>query len=463
MAIDLTKFVKININYNTSTSSSAIRDTAVLFINAGSTKDYGDFTKLSKVLEDFSTDSRFKLGGELYYYVFCFFANGGRKLRIKSIEKTSTVKYVKIIDEAVAFQNTNQFIDTNGTKATPLNSNSGAKLYEYDTETETYVLTEDTEFDTNKTYYKDLEGTVKATPANCELYTTVPNYQPLTSTDLVPAIKELENEYIVITSNASYGEMFATAKLINQGDEFDIYSKMILSCIPEDKVEPSDIQKKNIANRGFALKYGVPGAEMAIAAYLTQINANQYNSVEDYYFTTETVTYKNGTETIGYVCEDNDDAEKLMNLHINFNSDLVNSVKNIGGDTTNEKDLVNEFMLILLHQTLTDRLVQLLGQKIRYNQTGLSLIGATISDELQKYVNNGFLTTDKAWTDPDLVQDGVTIIAKNTALQLGYKYVIMPFSTLTAEDRQEHKLPAIYILIADSYAIRQINITGELF
>lgn len=465
MAIDLKHFVDISMKYRLSTSASADRDTATLIIN-GDTNSNETYSSLSGVLDAFESDNRFKEGGELYYYVYCFFKNGGINLQIIVKATGKTAKYTKVEDETRAFSNNDlySYYMKNNVQdyylAVPTNANKGNALYEATSEEPvTYVPTEDPTFVANKVYYKDSEGTTIATPVNCELYTKSDVLTPLTQEDVEGAITTLDYTKIVIASNASYSIMAKVAGSVNQGDDFDMNSKIILSCIPEG----TDIATVSaIEYRGFVVKYGVCGIEMAVAAYLTQINANAYNSVQDYYFTTENVVYEYNDENIGYVCDDNALATALMEKQINFNSMLVNEVRNIGGNTTKGKNFVNEFMLILLHQTLTNRLVQLLTQKLKYNQTGLSLIGATISDELHRYLNNGYLTTEKSWTDPDLIVDGITVISKNTPLQLGYKYVILPFSTLTAEERREHKLPKIYILIADSYAIRKIEITGEV-
>lgn len=473
MAIKLKRFVDININYNLSTSSNATRDTAVLIVNrlkkdseTGTDVIYS--SEIFSSLKDFAdkTDeyNRFKEGKELYYYGYCFFNNGGKNINLISVAKEATVTYPKVTDDDRIFTNGDLFIDSAGaTSATPQNCNNGSQLYEaVGTAPETYAATEDPQFVQNKTYFMDDQGASVASPKSCELYYENSVLNPLTQKDIETVIDNLSEEMIVITSNAPWNIMKDVCdSLYNEQEGMNIESKLILSCIPNTITTLPEAE--HITSNGFVLKYGTPGVQMAIAAYLTQINANRPNSVQDYYFTTETVQYLNGKEKIGYVCEDDSLAETLLALEINFNSTLVNEVRNLGGNTTKGKDLVNEFMLILVHQTLTERLVQLLTQKIKYNQTGLSLVGATIADELQRYVNNGYLTTDKIWTDPDLIQDGITIINKNTPLQNGYKYVILPFSTLSAEDRQNHKLPSIYILIADSYAIRKIEIDGEVF
>ena len=67
-----------------------------------------------------------------------------------------------------------------------------------------------------------------------------------------------------------------------------------------------------------------------------------------------------------------------------FNIDcyLENAVRNLGGNDMKGYNLINTYTLILLNQTLTERLVGLLVNKIKYNSTGLTMIGTTIAKEL---------------------------------------------------------------------------------
>ena len=78
-----------------------------------------------------------------------------------------------------------------------------------------------------------------------------------------------------------------------------------------------------------------------------------------------------------------------------YDNYLVNYVY-YHGDTISFLDVTNS--LIVLHQTVTDRLLTLLAQKIKGN-AGVSAIYTTIAGELNRYVTNGYLSTDKVWTD----------------------------------------------------------------
>lgn len=490
MAINLSNFVDIKINYHLTTSSVGTRDTAVLIVGTNSTKQIHDVKTLKEFTDlggNYSYTDLDNNPNSLYYYGFCFFSNGGKKLRIIELPYSNSPIWTSA--EEQGYTQPTDFVGHafvlglgSEVSATPQNSNkngNGGVLLVEGSEIGTYVSTTDTEFVDGTTYYYN-GGTeeepeyIPATPANCGLYTKtfVPNTS-LVAQDIVDEATGVGNDYIVITSNATWDVMKNANDIYNK-EEKGISSKMFLSAITpteydDNEKSASDVKKSYISSRdGFSLKYGRKGIEMTIAAYLTQINANRFNSIKDYDFTIETVSYDyivsaEEKRTYTSVYDDNDLVEALMKNNINVVSTLVNATRNLGGNDTLGHDIVNEFMLILLHQTLTDRLVQLLSQKIKYNQTGLSLIGATIASELQRYVDNGYLTTDKVWTDPDLIVEGITIITQNSPLQIGYKYVIFPFSSLTTEERAEHKLPPIYILIADSYSIRKIEINGEVF
>lgn len=218
----------------------------------------------------------------------------------------------------------------------------------------------------------------------------------------------------------------------------------------------------------YVLKYGAMGIGASILAYYTKMNVYNTDSAEDYCYTKEVY---DDEETRGtspntfpaYVFTDNELVKRAMLLDINIDINLSNSVRVIGGNDTAGNPLTNQFMLLVMHQTLTVKLYDVLATKPKYNAQGLSSVLNVITAELNKYVNNGFLSTNKYWTDGDLYHDGYLIIADNTLLNLGYKVVILPYESLTPEDIKAHLLPKIYIICADSYSIRKIVVNGELF
>lgn len=215
----------------------------------------------------------------------------------------------------------------------------------------------------------------------------------------------------------------------------------------------------------FAAKYSnVHGAEMTIAAYLSKINVYGTNTVYDYMFIPEGSPDVDSSFYLGESLTDTAYAT-ILNNNLNVDIYLAGAVRNCGGNLKDGQDLTNKYVLIILHQTLTERLLELLTQRIK-NSVGLSKIYSVMSDELGNYLTNGYLTTDKIWTDEDLIvnynNQTFTIIEKGTALINGYTIKMLPFSSLSSTDKTAHKTPPIYVVIADQYGIRAIQVNGEV-
>lgn len=270
-------------------------------------------------------------------------------------------------------------------------------------------------------------------------------------------ISELDNENIIVgyvSTSENREQVYAALKSIattraNDSSVYGINEKII--------VANTFVTTDSDTVKNFAVKYSdVQGAEMTIAAYLSQIDAHGTDTVYDYAFTQEQITAASITDTV---------FETLMTNNMNVDIYLANSVRNCGGNCKDGSDIVNTFVRIVLHQTLTDRLIELLSQKLKSN-TGISKIYASITEELNRYLSCGYLTTDKIWSDNDLVVSvngqSYTIIEKGTALQNGYVVRVLPFSSLSDEDKAEHKAPNVYVIIADQYGIRKITIQGEI-
>lgn len=124
---------------------------------------------------------------------------------------------------------------------------------------------------------------------------------------------------------------------------------------------------------------------------------------------------------------------------------------------------MNTYVRIVLQQTLSDKLLDVLTRKIKYDNRGITAIKAAIGAEMQKYVTNGYINTDATWTDDDLYIDGNLIIKKGTALTEGYVTAIAPFSSLTAAEKAAHQFPKIYLIYADQFGIRKIVVSGQAF
>lgn len=281
----------------------------------------------------------------------------------------------------------------------------------------------------------------------------------VTATELKTAIVELDNENILIAyidsadtaTTGNYSLMKSLAGLMNADiNIYGINEKIIITRDVGDfdySYEPDKDKVKNLA-----VKYSSHiGGEASIAAYLSQIDVYSIDSVKDYMFTNES----NGMEA-----EDVSDVNynSLITNNYNVDIDLQGNVRVCGGNCKDGDSLSNNFIRIVLHQTLTSRLVSLLATKIS-GSNGVGKIYATLIDELGYYKANGYLSTEKVWTKDDLIVNGVKVIEKGTPLVDGYYIKVFPVTSTVISTKSA---PPIYIIIADQYSIRVINIVGEV-
>lgn len=279
-------------------------------------------------------------------------------------------------------------------------------------------------------------------------------------------IKALPEEIICVACVAQdddiekcYTALKMIATLLNADkDVYGINEKIIVA--RTHKAELNDSNKYVVDTdevKNFAVKYStVPGAEMTMLAYLSQIDVYGADTVQDYAFTEETIAEEDINDNL-YAA--------ITDANMNVDIDLSNAIRNCGGNCKDGFDLVNSYVRIVLHQTLTEQLLDLLTQKIK-STTGVSKLYAVIAQELEKYKTAGYLTTDKLWTDRTLSVTyndmSYVIINKGDALLNGYVIKILPMSSLTDADKKSHSTPPIYVVIADQYGIRKITINGEV-
>ena len=276
-------------------------------------------------------------------------------------------------------------------------------------------------------------------------------------------IADLDDKYILVAAvvpNASVADgysKFKTLAATRAADEkvYGVNEKLLLT--------RSAVYTDEDLTKDLVVKYStVLGAEMSIAAYLTQIDVYKQNTVFDYMFTPEVLsdTTPYGAETLT-----NTEYETIIGRNYNVDIRLAGRTLNSGGNCKNGEDVTNTFVCIVLQQTLTDRLVELLTTKIK-NSSGLSQIYTTISQELEYYRSAGYLTTDKIWTKDDLTitynLQTFNIISKGTALPTGYMIRVLPLTSLSEADKLARKTPPIYVIIADQFGIRKITLNGEV-
>lgn len=279
------------------------------------------------------------------------------------------------------------------------------------------------------------------------------DYESLTA-DMIAG---LANEYILIglcsaaaNAESAYSaiKQIATQRQAN-ADIYGINEKILIArsteMTDEDVVENLVVKYSNVY-----------GAEMTMAAYLSQIDVYGVSTVNDYMYTAEAIDEEVLTD---------EEYEQISLSNMNVDTYLAGGVRNLGGNLKDGADLVNTFVRIILHQTLTERLLQLLTTKLK-NYDGVGKIYSTIVKELENYRGSGYFSTDKTWSDASMkvTVNGTqyTIIEQGTALINGYYVRILPMSALTDADKAQRKAPPVYVIIADQYGIRAITVNGEI-
>lgn len=270
-------------------------------------------------------------------------------------------------------------------------------------------------------------------------------------------LKSLDNKFILIglcSAKTNVELAYDALKKLATARETDkdIYgvNEKIIFARTETATDASTVSN-------FASKYSkVYGAEMTMAAYLSGIDVYGVSTVNDYMYTAESINEEVLTDTL---------YETLTLNNMNVDTFFAGNVRNLGGNLKNGADLTNSYVRIILHQTLTERLLELLVTKIK-NVDGIGKIYATISKELENYRSCGYLSTDKIWTDKTMTVTvngkQYTIIEEGTPLTNGYYVQVLPMSALTEADRAARKAPPIYVIIADQYGIRAITVNGEI-
>lgn len=199
-----------------------------------------------------------------------------------------------------------------------------------------------------------------------------------------------------------------------------------------------------------------------VAAYYTKINLNDERTIRDYAFTAENflIDFELGGTNIVEFTETNNTVAACMAENILVDTYLAGSIRNIGGNDLTGEDITNLVMRIILQQTVTNSLVTLLSSKIKLNMSGITSVKAAISNELLRYVANGYIDTEKVWQEDDLYIDNELVATQNGTLPNGFAIHVSPISS---DDVKNHRIPAIYILYGDSVGVRTIEITGEVF
>lgn len=260
--------------------------------------------------------------------------------------------------------------------------------------------------------------------------------------------KALSTNNVILASEATISNATFTALDSLKG----VYQKIIV-VRTEDPSNDSTPESSFIASK-YSMKVG---SEMAIAGYLSQIKFYQNNSPVDYDFTLETLPTGSEEDLSDKVILDED---SLIKYKYNFNMKIGDNYYNIGGNTTDGNDLVEQFGLIVMEQELTTSIFKTLSTKVS-GQKGLASIRTSVADTLNNFVDSGFLITNQVWTQNDLVLENKVkkgnyevVIAKNTPISNGYYIHIFKIST-------DLRKAYVAIVVATNKGIRYVEVDGK--
>lgn len=278
-------------------------------------------------------------------------------------------------------------------------------------------------------------------------------YKLTLRTDNIPTTKEelekLPTDNVILATEEDNVKLSDLANLLKELK--GVYQKIFVT---RNATSTTDMPKSDFI--AWMLSENT-GAEMMIAGYLSQVKMYQNNSPVDFDFTLLNLP-TNNTEDLYTSLSVEDSA--LIECKYNFPMKIGDNYYNIGGNTTNGKDLVEQFGIIVMEQDLTTEIFKTLSSKIS-GQKGLSAIRTTIAETLTKFVDSGFLITNQIWTDNDLVLDNKVkpgneevVISKNTPISNGY-YIHM--FKISSDLRQVY----CAIVVATNKGIRYIVVDGK--
>lgn len=442
MSLDLRNFVQVNINYQSINVSSVEKGIVTLITK---NLNFSDNQFAGKIFYSLSEYNKFKEDEEIAYndldlWVKAFFANKGKGLQIIGGRNSSPEENIQDFLSRVL-----ESLD-----------------YKY-----VIVVSDADEEDLRKV--AELGGSIPT------------QYNPITKKSSVDLYSGINEKLFISSTTDTSGNLFdkvsvsydtISSKSVPEWEEGIYYSLVngqyvLLTAEPADWPDAEGetyacykVASTSIENYG--IKVGEKGIEMLAAAYLSQAKISDPNTINDYAFTIE-----NLSEFQNSLINNNLVGSNLISKHFNFDTYLVNEVRNYPGDLIKGADLMNYYIRIILTQDLTEGIMDLLASKIRFNQAGLNRLNNTISQIMSRYIDNGYLNTDYIWTKDDLYytfnDTEYLVCARNTPLVKGYKAVILPLTSLTEEQKEAHVLPPVYMLLATSKGIRMVVIKGDLY
>lgn len=418
--IDVQKFVDVNIVHSETIESISTRDTYVICT---------DRVNETTLFTTKPTNAVAIYGEYLGAKINMFFDNAGRKLLLVPFD-------IHVDSEKVSNAST-ETLDLPATETTTISEVSGVSLTKTSENVASLVCV-----NTTKSYVA----------GSTSVSVTTDNYtQTIDCGAIAEFINGLDTKYIVV------GIEFEDEIIV---PEYYFFVSEIVSGILDTNtgihrkivVAQTPTVYTNDGNNSLAVKVStLYGAESTISAYLTKVDVYDSTKIDDYAYTAEIGDFANDKAEI----TDSDVGDNIAPLKFNFDMKIAGSYRNVGGNlSTGEIGIVNEFILDVLQQTLTEKLLAILSTKIK-GQSGVGEIKSAMTEELERYRLSGYLTTDSIWERDDLVINGNVVIKKNTPINLGYYIYVFPFAST-----KNRRNVTTYVILSTEKGIRNIVVNG---
>ena len=196
---------------------------------------------------------------------------------------------------------------------------------------------------------------------------------------------------------------------------------------------------------------------LTIGAYISRIDLNASNSFRDYIYTPE------------HIKAESLDAMTLSQLeqnNYNFVSRIGNKTLNFGGDLMTGDNIITDFGTLAIENDLTYALLDAVSDKQYMNDAGINTIVSTMENRITRYTKNGFLEVNSIYSGNDIVitynNRDFSVIKNGTPLVKGFKIFTIPVRYITLADRNDRRLPPIYVVLNTLSGVRTLEVVGSV-
>ena len=401
----------VDVNLTSVTPSSTEENKTVVYI-------YGSYNgnRMSKTLNASNYKAELtNLDTLAQDFVNQFFTLGGASLRVIRVKTTDATSY------DIVNSNNNLFLDEIANL--PMNQ-VAIVLREAQTGN---IATEGTQYDATGYHYEDIQ-LMDSTIINC-------------FNVLLTRIQTIVDE-----QGTAFRKLLVRGFGAPQGGYFD---ELLAGGTVDETVYPGLTRNVNLIWKLCNSEKDLAG----VLAYFSKVTVSNPDSLKDYCFTEElTCTdmksfFKNVTWN-------------KVKTFVNTDVDLQQngSIINIGGNTSAQYDMIQEFESIYISQKIVDKEMALLRSKVNLAEAK-SVIHSAIIEVLETYYAIGYLVQTQ-YTGSNIYRNingkNVCILADGEVITGGYKIIILP----KVAGADIHSFPEIEIAINTNKGVRFIKTTG---